>query len=178
MNIFFLGKRNKEIKAAFIKEISKIEDILKKDKENYVAVLLKTSNAEILRRMIDKASHYFEVYVLGMTDKINRAALEHKKVKALVSPEHSREYDYKDYRNSGLNQVLCKIARDNNKLIIENFTEFLKMEKKAKALLLGRIMQNARLCKKYDVKFSIAQFIRSEKEAVSDEKIKEFERIL
>lgn len=179
MTIFFLGKRDNRIKEAiFVKEILRVEDINKKDKENYDAVLLKTSNVEILRRMVDKAANYFDIFVLGTNDKVNRVALEHKKVKALISPEHGRAFDYTNYRNSGLNQVLCKIAYDNNKTIIENFSEFLIVDKKEKAILLGRILQNAMLCKKYKTKFVVAQIVRNEDERVDSKRLSEFNKIL
>ncbi len=179
MKMFFIGKRNSNKKdIIFIKEISKIEDINKRESESYEAMLLKTSNAELLRRMIDKAANYFDIYVLGFSDKINRVALEHKKVRALISPEFERTFDYTHYRNSGLNQVLCKIARDNNKMIIENFSEFLKKDKKDRAILLGRILQNARFCKKYKTKFIVAQFIKDYKEVVDSKEIEDFTKTL
>ncbi|MGB9708096.1 MAG: hypothetical protein ACPLXC_02085 [Candidatus Pacearchaeota archaeon] len=175
--IFFISKRTKKA-GIFLKEVYKIEDIKKNEQEDYDGVLLKTADVEILRRMIDKAANYFEIYVLGTNDKINRVALEHKKVKALVSPEFGRVFDYTGYRNSGLNQVLCKIARDNNKEIIENFSDFLEKDKKNKAIWLGRVLQNARLCKKYHTKFIVAQFIKSEKEIFEIRKIEDFVRAL
>lgn len=188
MIAFFIGKKNKKIenisqekgfdKIIFIKEVSSVEEINKKEKDNYDAVLIKTTNTENFRRLVDKASNYFEPYVLGINDKINRAALEHKKVKALVSPEFARKYDYKDYRNSGLNQVLCKIAYKNNKKIIENFSEFLEKDKKEKALLLGRILQNSRLCKKYKVEFIITIFAKDEEGLICATEIEDFKKIL
>ncbi len=176
--IFFIGKKNKKDAGIFLKEVSKIEDINKNEQGNYDAVLLKTTNAELLRGMIDKAANYFEIYVLGMNDKINRAALEHRKVRALVSPEFNRLFDYTGYRNSGLNQVLCKIARDNSKEIIENFSEFLGKEKKDRAIWLGRVLQNSVLCRKYKVRFVMAQFVKDEKELIDNKKIEDFTRIL
>jgi RNase P/RNase MRP subunit p30 len=177
--MFFIGKRNSNKKdIIFIKEISKLDDINKRESESYEAVLLKTNNPELLRRMIDKAANYFDIYVLGVSDRINRVALEHKKVRALVSPEFERAFDYTHYRNSGLNQVLCKIARDNNKIIIENFSEFLKKEKKDRAILLGRILQNSMLCKKYNVKFLVSVFAKNEQDFIACQKLEEFKKIL
>lgn len=186
--IFILGKKNKKIeekaldlwfdKVFFVKEISRVEDVKKQEKDDYNIILIKTGNAEMLRRMIDKAANYFDIFVLGVNDKVNRVALEHKKVKALVSPEYERRYDYTNYRSSGLNQVLCKIAHDNNKVIIENFSEFLAKEKKEKAILLGRILQNSILCRKYKTKFIVAQFVKNEDELVDSKKLLEFNKIL
>ncbi|MCX8193831.1 MAG: hypothetical protein N3G19_00490 [Candidatus Pacearchaeota archaeon] len=186
---FFVGKRNKKIekfckqfgfeKVFFGKEISTIEEIKKEEKNDYDFVLIKTDNLENMRRMIDKTSNYFLVFVLGMNDKINRAALSHKKAIALVSPEYERKKDYADYRNSGLNQVLCKVARDSNKYIIERLSDFfVKGNKNEKALLLGRIIQNSRLCKEYKANFIVSAFARNEQELKSYHELKDFKKIL
>lgn len=184
MNVdFFLGKRSIEIEAwakqlgfdklYFVKEISVLSEI-KKD-ESYDVVLIKTAEPEMLRRMLDKASSCFsEIFVLGMNDKINRATLESKKTKALVSPEYERKHDYITHRNSGLNQVLCKIAHDNDKAIIINFKDILQKKGKEKAILLGRIIQNIRLCRKYDVKLKIATFSSAKDEMRSSFDLKSF----
>lgn len=185
---FFVGRRNKKIgkfgrklgfeKIFFIREVSIPEEIKKDEKDDYDFVLIKTDNLENMRRMIDKASNYFSIFVLGVNDKINRAALSHKKVVALVSPEYERKKDYANYRNSGLNQVLCKIAHDGNKFIIEKLSDFFAKDKNERALLLGRIMQNFRLCKKYKVKFIISVFAKNEQELVSFYELNNFKRIL
>ena len=166
-------------KRISVKEVSKLKEIKKEDKGKYNAILIKTKRPEILRRIIDKASNYFSfILVLGTSDEINRIALEHKKVKALVSPEYGRERDFLHYRNSGLNQVLCKIAKDNNKMIVENFDDVVSNEKIYAALILGRIIQNARLCKKYKTKFIIADFGENKEELRSKYDLRTFERIL
>ena len=154
----FIGKRSNEILARakalgfgnviFVKEVSSLDNIRKDD--NFDAIMIVAKSLELLRRMVDKASnHSSKIIVLGTTDTINRAALEHKKVFALASPEHGREYDYMNYRNSGLNQVLCKIAHDNGKRIIFTFNDILKTKGEQRAIVIGRIMQNIALCTKY-----------------------------
>lgn len=179
---FFIGKRNKKIEAwalnlgfkkiLFVKQVSSMRDLeeiihdiknnkkSKINKSNFYDILLIVNfEPQILRKMIDKSANYFKIiFVLGTNDKINRIALEHKKVSALISPEYERKKDYVHYRNSGLNQVLCKIARDNNKFIFINFNDVLLSKGREKALILGRIMQNIKLCKKYNVKLRIANF--------------------
>jgi RNase P/RNase MRP subunit p30 len=180
---FFIGKRNLDAeiyakklgfgKIYFAKEISALNEI-KKEKD-YDAMLIKTDSPELLRRMLDRASNLFPVIlVLGTNDKINRIVLESKKRTILVSPEHDRKYDYIDRRNSGLNQVLCKIARDNNKAIIINFKDVLRTEAEKRAVLLGRIVQNIGLCGKYNVKLHMVNFASSEKGMISAFDIKSF----
>jgi len=167
-------------KKISVKEISKLKEVKKEDKGKYNVVLIKTNKPEVLRRLIDKASNYFSsIFVLGMSDEINRTALEHKKVKALVSPEYKRDKDFLHHRNAGLNQVLCKIARNNDKMIIENFNDIVSEKKEVcKALILGRMMQNAKLCKKYRTKFIVGDFVKTEKEIRSKYDLETFGRIL
>ncbi len=167
-------------KKISVKEASKLKEIKKEDKGKYNAILIRTKKPEMLRRIIDKATNYFSsIFVLGMSDEINRIALEHNKVNALVSPEYERGKDFLHYRNSGLNQVLCKIARDNNKMIIENFNDIILENKDiSKALILGRIIQNARICRKYKTKLFVGNFVESEKEFRSRYELETFERII
>ena len=74
--------------------------------------------------------------------------------------------DHLHYRRSGLNQVLCKIAHDNEKMIAFSFRSLLNS--KNKALLLGRVMQNIRFCRKYKVKTLLASFAKNEFEVRND----------
>lgn len=129
------------------------------------AVLIEASNPRELARKVARAKSNYKdkaIIILGSNDDVNRAALESKQVDVLLSPEHVRKYDFTHYRNSGLNQVLCKIAAKNNKTIGINFNEIkkakAKAESKEKALKLGRIMQNIKLCLKYNVKMLLASF--------------------
>ncbi|HDI03103.1 MAG TPA: hypothetical protein ENF67_01005, partial [Candidatus Pacearchaeota archaeon] len=166
---FFVGKRKKEIieeakklgfeQVYYVKIVSKPEEIKREEKKSYDCVLLKTNSEDELRKMIDRAfSFSYKVLVLGTTDRVNRIALENKKVFALVSPEYERKNDYLDYRNSGLNHVLCKIATSNNKHVILSFKELLGKKSKEKALIIGRMIQNIKLCRKYKTSLKIASF--------------------
>lgn len=187
---FFLGKRNKQIEAIakekgfsrmfFVREISKIEDFnsFNKEQEFYDACLIREKNLGLLRKFIDKAKNYFtHVLVLGVSDEVNRAALEHKKVFALVAPEYQRTYDFLYQRNSGLNHVLCKIAKKNNKPIVFRFSDVQGREEQ-KALVLGRMAQNLRLCKKYSIDYIFANFSSDPEKILNFKQLKIFERIL
>ncbi len=189
MQDFFIGKKNKKIEKkalalgleiVFLKKISNVEELdVKKDSKDYDAILIKTQDTGMMRRLIDKTSNFFKfIIILGTNDEINRACLEHKKTIALLSPEYSRRKDFINYRNSGLNQVLCKIARDNKKTIIESFSSILNADKKNKAIILGRIIQNEKLCRKYNVKFILRNMAIDEKEMKSAHELKNSQQIL
>ena len=68
-------------------------------------------------------------------------------------------------RNSGLNDVLCKIARKNKiTFLIDAHTLLLQ---KNVAIALGRMKQNVHLCRKYKVPLAISSFASSPTEIIA-----------
>jgi RNase P/RNase MRP subunit p30 len=115
--------------------------------------MIETKNLEEARKTIDKLyKEKKKVVVKGKDAEFNRKILENKKVNILIL-EHENKRDKLKQRDSGLNQVLCKIARDNNIIIAFDFNEIAKGDSKEKAILLSRIIQNIKLCKKFKTKF-------------------------
>jgi len=115
-----LLERNKEIKDFMEKELGFSNVFFKED--------------------FDKLS-----LVIGGDAFKNLKALENKNTKILVSAE-SRERDSMHQRNSGLNQVLCKLAAKNKIIIGFSLSNIDSLE------MLGKVMQNIKLCKKYKVR--------------------------
>jgi RNase P/RNase MRP subunit p30 len=182
MIAIFLGKKDKKIldfaekkglEILFIKPVSILNDLDKKESNLYDGVLIKNYYLEQVRRIIEKGATIFSnIFVLGVDDEINRVVLENKKTTGLISPEFERIKDYMDHRNSGLNQVLCAIASKNKKMIIENLNDFFKLEKKNKALLLGKWTQNIKLCKKYRTNLVLIPVANNMDEILSLENLK------
>ena len=73
---------------------------------------------------------------------IIRKGIESKKISALIT-------------NYSLNQVLCKLMKANGVSLIIDLDELIKKEKKEKALFLKKILNNAKLCRKYKVEIII-----------------------
>ena len=72
-----------------------------------------------------------------------------------MSPEiHNRKEKLKE-RDSGLNEILCRIAAKNNIKIGIDVEEIKKAQGKELAVLLARIMQNIMLCKKTGAEIKI-----------------------
>lgn len=90
------------------------------------------------------------------TDKDVRKAAESKHVDLLIGLEEVEVKDSLHNRNSGMNEVICKLANKNNIAIAFSFSKIL--HSKVKPLLLGRMMQNVGLCRKYKVRMLIASF--------------------
>ena len=103
--------------------------------------------------------------VLGGSDKQNRSAVENKNLDILLSPEIIRGRDFMHSRDSGLNQVLCTLAYKNNIAIGFNFSDVLKTRNRY--LILGKMMQNVRLCRKYKVRMAVISGANNEKELKS-----------
>ena len=80
--------------------------------------------------------------------------LENKKTNALIL-SHKDKKDRLKQRDTGLNHILCKIARDKNKLILIDLKEIMEARSEEKAQILGRLMQNIMLLKKYNVKTGV-----------------------
>lgn len=93
--------------------------------------------------------------VIGGGEKVNRKVVESKKIDILLSPEEGSERDFMHSRGSGLNQVLCKLAKQNKVAIGFSFNKILNTDGIRRALILGRMMQNVKLCRKYKVRMVI-----------------------
>ena len=120
--------------------------------------LIKTSDINKINNLVKK--DYFNI-ALGGNEDINRKLLENKKINMLLDPEPNSG-DFMHYKNSGLNQVLVKIAKKNNIMIGFSLKRILEIYDKSS--LLGKIMQNIVLCNKYQVKTAIVNLIDNEKD--------------
>ncbi|MBL7100954.1 MAG: hypothetical protein ISS23_03315 [Nanoarchaeota archaeon] len=97
--------------------------------------------------------------VLGCKD--NRAIVEMKQIDVLLSPEKGVRRDSLHHRNSGLNHVICKLARKNGIAMGFSFNEVLMNRGLKRAVTLGRMMQNVRLCRKYKLRMVLGSFART-----------------
>jgi len=86
----------------------------------------------------------------------NREIIEASKANLIFSLEENNKRDFMHQRASGLNQILCKLAKQNNVTIGFSLNSIL--DSINKHVILGRIMQNIKLCRKYKVKTVIASF--------------------
>lgn len=117
--------------------------------------IISESNSEQVRKQIDKLAKAGKMIVVqGQDIGFNRKILENKRVNALIL-KHKGQKDSLKERGSGLNHVLCKIARDTGKIILIDFKEIINAEGIEKAKIIGRLMQNIMLLKKYNVKTMI-----------------------
>lgn len=94
-----------------------------------------------------------EEAVQGKDIAFNRKILENKNTEMLIL-SHTDKKDRLKQRDSGLNQVLCKIAKDNNIALAIDLNELMgNKDKKERGKILARILQNIKLIKKFKNKF-------------------------
>ena len=164
--IFRLSLNGKEnIKS----QLRKIREIREKINTEFFAVLVsieKLENSSV--GIINQLKQKFDLVIgFGGTNKINRFFLENTQIDFLADSQNSisrLKIDFIHHFNSGLNQVLCKLAKERNIGLIFslNFTEG-----RTKYILreFGRINQNVRFARKYGLPVYI-NFIVSGKEQI------------
>ena len=125
-------------------------------------ILISEKTFEKSRKLI-KENHGKEIVFTSEDDELNRKILEKEKITFLLLNQKNRK-DFAKQRNSGLNQVLAKIAKKNNVSIGINLEEIIQSKPKEKAQILSRIIQNIKLCNKYKIQmkfFSRNQFLKN-----------------
>ncbi len=114
--------------------------------------MINTSNLSEARKQIQKLiKEGKEVVVMAKDDNFNRKILENKDVDMIVGLETDRR-DYLKQRDSGLNEVMCKLARDNSIKIGIDVSVLVSLGKLEKARSLARVRQNIGLCKRIGCK--------------------------
>jgi len=116
--------------------------------------------------------------IKGGQDSVNRKAVENPSVDILMSPERERYKDFMKSRNSGLNQVLCKLASKNNVAIGFDFNYVLNSKDSERPNIFGRMKFNVKLCNKYNVKMYVCNSTKNKNEERSNSDLESFGRIL
>jgi RNase P/RNase MRP subunit p30 len=111
----------------------------------------------------------------GSSEEKNRNLLNDRRLDILVL-DHSIGKDKIHYRSSGLNQVSCKIAKENDVCIGFSFNEVLNSENKS--LILGRMKQNVRLCRKFKVRMVLGSFAKNKFEMRNVKDLVSFGRVI
>lgn len=114
-------------------------------------MIITAINVDEVRKTIEKLKkekQSEQVVVLAQTPEFNRKIVEMGSVDVLLSPElHNRQDKLKE-RDSGLNEVLCRLAVKNNIKVGVDLDKIKKLNDLDKAKVLSRVMQNILLCKK------------------------------
>jgi len=128
-------------------------------------------------KQIQKAKKYASLVLVRSTGN-DRWVLEKSKVDILFGLETAQKKDFMHHRASGLNQVLCKIAAKKGKTIGFDFSAVLNSKGMLRAQIIGRMMQNARFCRKYKVKVLLVSFARKPYEMRASKDIEAFGNVV
>jgi hypothetical protein len=131
----------KELKPAYIKHIEHLQ------KGTKVRLFTASSISKKLRP---------DILIIKTTDP--RQWLEGRKADLVFGMESNKDKDTITQKRSGLNHVLCSIAKQKDKIIGFDFGAILLAKGRRRSVLLGRTMQNIKLCRKYKVETAIASF--------------------
>lgn len=118
--------------------------------------IINTSNLNQARKQIQELKKSKKkVIVQAQDDEFNRKILENPDVDILINLEFHNKKDRLKQRDSGLNEVLCKLATKNKITIAIDISKIKSLQPKDKAIILSRIIQNIRLCKRTKTKLII-----------------------
>ena len=105
----------------------------------------------------------------------NRTFFESKKTDIIFRLEKSKDKDFTHQRNSGFNHVLAKLASENNIRIAFSLED---LKKENFPVLIGRILQNIMLAKKYNLNVIIGSFANRPNKIKSPYDLQAFGRVL
>ncbi len=106
---------------------------------------------------MSKAFGESKMIAVKSSDK-DRLFIESNKVKLIYGFEDVQKKDYLHQRASGLNHTLCDLAKEHNVAICFSYASLFNKSDRTAAMLIGRMMQNIKLCRKYKVKTTIGSF--------------------
>ena len=109
------------------------------------------------QKNINKALQQSKLLVAKSSDK-DRLFIESKKIKLIYGFEEIHKKDFLHQRASGLNHIICELASKNNVDIGFSYSSLFNKNHTYASQLIGRMMQNISLCRKYKVKTIIGCF--------------------
>lgn len=111
--------------------------------------MINTNNINEARKQIEKLKKENKPVIIKAQDpEFNRKIVENKDVDIILGLEFHTRKDSMKQRDSGLNEVLAKLAKENDIAIGIDINELKKLPKKEKARVIARIKQNIFLYKK------------------------------
>lgn len=150
----------------------KLSELQSKTKINLSAGIIIKNIGEV-----QKAKQKTE-FIIAECSEDARQFLENKSIQLVFGLENSARKDSFHHRNSGLNQVLCSLAKKNDITIGFNFSSILNSTGRQRTVVLGRISQNLRFCRKYKINTALLSFAKQPYEMRSLHDLKSLERIL
>lgn len=125
--------------------------------------MITTKNIEQARKEIQKLVRAGEkVVVEAGSDEFNRKIFEIKDVDMVVGLEMHGRRDYMKQRDSGLNEILAKLAKKDGIVIGVDVDRIVELDKLEKGKVLGRLRQNVKLCRRVGARIVVIGADRKE----------------
>ena len=160
----------KQKDSVYLKVIKDKDDIF----DSCEGYLIDTSEKEarkIIASLKDKAFSG-KTALIGGDDAFNRRAIETLKIDYLVSPEKKVGRSSLKQRDSGINHVVAKLAKEKGVSFVIDFSELSRLDAKRKIERIERIIQNVKICRKVNCDIKIAS-LASNKKNIADKKGRE-----
>ncbi len=114
----------------------------------------------------------------GSSEDQNRAHVSDRNIAVLMNPEAKSQIDKMHSRRSGLNQVLAKLAKENDVAIGFGFRCLLHADPITRAMILGRMKQNVKICRKAGTKMVVCSYAHDLKELRGAKDLVAFARVI
>jgi RNase P/RNase MRP subunit p30 len=115
-------------------------------------------NEKELRRILDSLKGKKAIVgVYGHGDFFNRRIIETTKINYLINPERilKEKKDGLKQRDSGINHVVAKEMTKKKIALLIDFDSLESLNKKEKVIVISRIIQNVKICRKAKTKIKI-----------------------
>ncbi len=139
-------------------------------------IISSSSKKELLLKARQLKQKKLRVFFRPSSEELLRFALEKAPVDGVIGVEEIHPTDSVHYLRGGLDQMLCTFAAGQGKAVVFSFSSVLNSHSRWK--LLGRMMFNLRLCRKYNVKVILRNFSLNLEEMRSASDLGAFERVL
>ena len=96
--------------------------------------------------------------IIAKSSEKDRFLIEGRKVNLIYGFEEVPRKDFLGQKASGLNHIMCRAANKNNVAVGLPYSPLIHEKGFSKSILIGRMMQNIRLCQKYKTKTMIGAF--------------------
>lgn len=128
----------------------KLESIENKNIDIKTCLLINQKN-------LNEAFKQSRMLVAKSSDK-DRYFIESKKIRLIYGFEETPKKDYLHQRASGLNHYICELANKNNVTVGFSYSSLFNKNLIFASAIIGRMMQNIKLCQKYKVKIAAGSF--------------------
>jgi len=139
-------------------------------------IVLASSQKELIQKARQLKQKKSQVFFQPATEEMLRFALEKVPIDGVIGVENIHRSDSVHYIRGGLDQILCRIAQENEKIIVFSFSSILNSEQRPR--LLRRMMFNLELCQKFKVNTLFGNFSVAPEEMRSAADLQAFTRIL